>query len=91
MADQDPPSPKLDISYILSPNDPDNVPKLVQKISSLGEGLASGKSEERVELLAQARALVLALETPQETMLRQIWANVRPMRTFKPRSSWYLD
>jgi hypothetical protein len=71
-------SDKLDISFILSPNDPGNVSALVQNIDELGQGFSNGNHEKRLQLLAQAKALVQALETPQETMLTHLWANVRP-------------
>jgi hypothetical protein len=79
MATQDRNPDKLDISFILSPNDPGSVPGLVQKVNTLGQGYTDDSShEKRLELLAQAKALVQALETPQETMLTHLWASVSP-------------
>lgn len=67
---------RLDISFILGPNDLESVPDIVQNINSLSADLANGRSDKRVELLAQAQALVQALETPQETMIKHLWASV---------------
>lgn len=62
---------ELDISFALSPNDPEGVPALIQNIASLGKDHAT----HRLELLAEARALVRALETPQETMIKHLWGD----------------
>jgi hypothetical protein len=62
---------ELDISFALSPNDPEGVPALIQNIASLGEDHETN----RLELLAEARALVRALETPQETMIKHLWGD----------------
>lgn len=77
-------SDKLDISFILAPNDLESVPELVQKINALSTDLASCGHNKRAELLAQAQALVQALETPQETMLKHLWASVSSKEQLSP-------
>lgn len=83
-------SDRLDISFILAPNDLESVPELVQKIDSLSAELFGGSHDKRAELLAQAQALVQALETPQETMLKHLWASVSLAETSSPLISAYL-
>lgn len=76
MATQESLSDEPDLSFILSPNDPENVAHIVQNINILSANLTSDSHDKRAELLVQAQALVQALETPQETMLRHLWAGV---------------
>lgn len=65
----------VDVSVALTPNDLSSVPALVNDISTLGHA-ASGDYEARHQLLLKARALVQALETPRETMIKHCWAQV---------------
>lgn len=61
-----------------SPNAPQDVPALLEKLSTNGEVFASGKNEKiRMDLLEQARALMYSLETPREAMIRYCWSQVR--------------
>ena len=65
----------VDPAIAIAANDADAVPALLQEISTLGTGFTCDNAENRLDLLAKARALCLALETPRETMLWQGWAN----------------
>jgi hypothetical protein len=59
------------------PNLPSQIPNLLQKVASGGyEYLASG-GQARLKLLEEARALVYALETPREAIIRHCWSEVR--------------
>lgn len=69
-------STSADLSTVLKPNDLDAVPRLAENISKLGGGLLIKDDSRRRELLAQARSLVQALETPRETMIKHCWAQV---------------
>ncbi len=71
-----PSSTPADISVALSPCDFDSVPGLVNKIMSLSQGLTKDDVGQRLQLLAEARALVNALETPRETFIKHLWAEV---------------
>jgi hypothetical protein len=71
-------SPPVDISIALQPNDSDAVPAILKGISSFGDAPAIGKDETRLALLAKARDLVRALESPRETMIKHCWAQVCP-------------
>ncbi|KAL2801702.1 hypothetical protein BJX63DRAFT_426569 [Aspergillus granulosus] len=57
-----------------SPNLPSQIPSLLQKVASGGyEYLATGE-QARLKLLEEARALVYALETPREAIIRHCWS-----------------
>ncbi|KAK8084147.1 hypothetical protein PG996_002928 [Apiospora saccharicola] len=62
------------------PNDLPSVPAILERISVQGAQLSSMQEEDyyesRLALLASARALVQALETPRETMIKHIWAQL---------------
>jgi hypothetical protein len=61
----------------VSPNLPSQIPNLLQKVASGGyEYLATG-DQARLKLLEEARALVYALETPREAIIRHCWSEVR--------------
>ena len=62
-------------SVATKPNDLGMVPKLVEEIVYFAE--FSQHDYHRRHLLQVARSLVQALETPQETVLRLCWAEVR--------------
>ncbi|KAK4222581.1 S-adenosyl-L-methionine-dependent methyltransferase [Podospora fimiseda] len=64
----------VDPSVILQPNDLPAVPSILSSIQTLGDNLDSNDDATRQSLLAAARALVVALEKPRETMIRQCWA-----------------
>ena len=67
-----------DVSIATSPNDLASVPAILKQISAQGADLSTTKTthdyDSRLKLLASARALVQALETPRETMIKHIWA-----------------
>ncbi|KAH8892452.1 S-adenosyl-L-methionine-dependent methyltransferase [Thozetella sp. PMI_491] len=64
----------VDSSIATSPNNLDGVAGLVQDINSGVKGLEGGGTLARQDLLLKARALVQALETPRETMVKHTWA-----------------
>ncbi|KAL3462053.1 S-adenosyl-L-methionine-dependent methyltransferase [Aspergillus heterothallicus] len=58
----------------VSPNLPAQIPRLLQNVPSGGyEYLATG-DKARLKLLEEARALVYALETPREAIIRHCWS-----------------
>lgn len=63
----------IDILAVL-PCNGQRVPRLVKQIVSQSKSLSNDKT--RLQLLETARALVRALETPKETILRLCWAEV---------------
>ena len=65
----------VDASIALSPCDIDAVPGLVSQITKLSNGSLK-EDKARLEMLDNARALVRALETPRETMIKHTWAQV---------------
>lgn len=77
------------LSTVLEPNDLAAVPHLLERIKSTGANISSNNDSERRELLAQARHLVQALETPRETMIKHCWAQVRLTSSFGNRR-WRL-
>lgn len=81
--------PIVDVSIALKANDLKSVPRLASEIASLGSSLDDGDYNTRQGLLRKARALVTALETPRETMIKHNWAEVslRPCRRCLVRSS----
>jgi hypothetical protein len=72
------PQVSVDISTALQPNDSSAVPEILKGITSLGDAPAVDNDETRLALLAKARDLVRALETPRETMIKHNWAQVCP-------------
>ncbi|EGO55973.1 hypothetical protein NEUTE1DRAFT_68062 [Neurospora tetrasperma FGSC 2508] len=73
----------IDPSIINRPNDLSSVPSLLSAIFTQGIAAVTSPSDDatRLALLSSARALVLALESPRETMLRQCWADTVCMAT----------
>lgn len=65
-----------DMSVALTATDLKSVPGLSTEIGSLGTSVADGDNQARLALLQKARALVNALETPRETMIKHTWAEV---------------
>jgi len=76
LANGKPREPAVDIAVALSPNDLEKVPGLIQDISAAGKALNPDDSAARLQLLERARDLVRALETPRETMIKHLWAQV---------------
>ncbi|KAM7205938.1 hypothetical protein V8F33_000768 [Rhypophila sp. PSN 637] len=75
-------NPAIDPSIILHPNDLASVPSLIKEILSKGSLLSSSPSNDheyesaRLSLIQAAHRLVMSLEKPRETMIRQTWANI---------------
>lgn len=68
----------VDVSIVSVPCDPGSVPGLLDDISQMRDNCdVSTDRGVRLELLSKARALVQALETPRETMLKHCGAQVR--------------
>ena len=60
-------------------SEPPSVSELLERVSSKGKNIQDGGDKARKELLATARSLCLALETPIESILRMEWAEVSPL------------
>ncbi|KAL1954422.1 hypothetical protein VTO42DRAFT_1192 [Malbranchea cinnamomea] len=56
------------------PNSLENVPHLLQQVVSHARSLVDSEPQARLKLLAAARSLVNALETPREAMIRLWWS-----------------
>jgi hypothetical protein len=68
----------VDLSIASVPNDIGSVPGLLDDIAFLGSTHElSADRDGRLSLLEKARSLVAALETPRETMLKHVGAEVR--------------
>lgn len=65
-----------DASVATAPNASDDLFHLVQEIDSQSNAYSDGRADARLRLVAAAQSLLQAMETPQETMLRYIWAQV---------------
>ncbi|PWY79169.1 o-methyltransferase [Aspergillus heteromorphus CBS 117.55] len=64
----------VDGDVAISPNVPDQIPALLRRVALHGEAYLTEKDEEeRTTVLDAARALVYALETPREAMIRHTW------------------
>ncbi|KAL3292617.1 O-methyltransferase B [Colletotrichum asianum] len=68
----------IDISIALSACDLPSVNQHVKNIAALAEVVAPGNDATRLKMLANARSLVHALETPRETMIKHCWAQPAP-------------
>jgi hypothetical protein len=69
----------IGIQTAINPSNIDAVPELLAEVTSAGSTLfeAGGVSLKlRLEMLAKARELVHALETPREAMIQHLWAQV---------------
>ncbi|KAF2833250.1 S-adenosyl-L-methionine-dependent methyltransferase [Ophiobolus disseminans] len=64
----------VDIGIAVRACDSEAVPGILKEISSFGTSPPTDLDTTRLELLANARALVRALETPRETMIKHNWA-----------------
>jgi uncharacterized protein YjgD (DUF1641 family) len=63
----------------VKPSNIDAIPKLLSEIASAANALPKADDDSlvsRLELLAKARELVHALETPREVMIQHCWAQV---------------
>lgn len=69
----------VDISVALRPNDLKRVPDLIEDISAAGGIPNPDDSAARLRLLERAHDLVRALESPRETMIKHLWAQVSIM------------
>lgn len=65
----------LDGRIAISPNAPQDVPRLLKEVNALSQDLNEGNQEARLKLIDAAQSVVRALETPRETLLRYCWAN----------------
>lgn len=61
------------------PGDLNAVPLIIKELSSLGGAPDVSKIDDsqRLELISKTKSLLLALETPRETMIRHCWGQVR--------------
>lgn len=66
----------LDDRIPISPSAPQEVPSLLNQITSHGDAFLHTDPGARLRLLEDARSLVNALETPRESMIRYCWAQV---------------
>jgi hypothetical protein len=62
------------VEVAISPNDAEAVSGTIESIQTLGKTFSSADNFGRQKLLAEARRLVRALETPRETMIKHNWA-----------------
>lgn len=69
-------SPFMNDQIPISPSAPQEVPGLLSQIASHGDAFLNVDPDARLKLLEDARALVNALETPRESMIRYCWAQV---------------
>jgi hypothetical protein len=69
-------STKPPVEVAISPNDADAVSSTIESIQTLGKAFSPADNFGRQKLLAEARRLVRALETPRETMIKHNWAQV---------------
>lgn len=65
-------------SVPISPNVPEQIPGLLEKVCSLGKSVDLTNAKERSALLETVRSLMYVLETPREAMTRQCWSAVCP-------------
>ncbi|PHH81830.1 hypothetical protein CDD82_7764 [Ophiocordyceps australis] len=66
----------VDITIATRPNDLEALPGLLRDINASVDLVVLGKTVDRDDLLSKCRALVQALETPRETMINHIWAQI---------------
>ncbi|RAK75872.1 S-adenosyl-L-methionine-dependent methyltransferase [Aspergillus fijiensis CBS 313.89] len=58
----------------ISPNLPAHIPLLLSQIHAQGKAYLDANPQTRIDLLESTRALVYALETPREAILRHCWS-----------------
>lgn len=69
----------ISIESAVTPANIDAIPKLLHEVASAGDSfnrIGNDSLVARLELLAKARELARALETPREVMIQQVWAQV---------------
>ncbi|ROV89736.1 hypothetical protein VPNG_10189 [Cytospora leucostoma] len=71
--------PPVDVAIAINPTDLESVPRLVKDINEGVKSLTTGGHQARHELVIKARSLMLALETPRETMIKHCWAQTGAM------------
>ncbi|PLN79648.1 S-adenosyl-L-methionine-dependent methyltransferase [Aspergillus taichungensis] len=59
---------------VTAPNAPEQLASILQDINSYSAAFNNGDANSRLGLVAAAQSLLQAMETPQETILRYIWA-----------------
>lgn len=69
--------PAIHPQVATTPSAPEKLVHLQKEIESHSQAYRKGNADARLKLLETARSLVQAMETPQETMLRYCWAQVR--------------
>ncbi|KAI9369373.1 S-adenosyl-L-methionine-dependent methyltransferase [Aspergillus egyptiacus] len=75
VSDSAAPAEPFDNEVAIRPNAGEDVPGLMEKISSLSAAYTAKSDEDtRAEFLDAARALVYSLETPREAMIRYCWS-----------------
>lgn len=70
-------STHIGFETVINPSNIDAVPKILSEVASAGTALSKDDNDSltsRLELLAKARELVHALETPREAMIQHLWA-----------------
>lgn len=66
----------VDINIIKTPSDLGAVLPLLKYLNANVSSLLTDNYDARLEFLGAASKLVLALETPRETMVKHCWAHV---------------
>ena len=74
----------VDMPVALKANNLPAVPQLAKNISQLSTAAAEGDEQSRLELVEKARQLVRSLETPRETMIKHVWAQVSLLQSWIP-------
>jgi hypothetical protein len=69
-------SSTIDLSIAGRPNNPEALPALLQDLTLGVNALTLGGPVDREDLLTKCRFLLRALETPRETMVNHLWAQV---------------
>lgn len=69
----------VSVDMATQPSNPKDVATLLNSIGTLGASSLDNE-QSRLNLLKQARLLVQALETPRETMIKHLWAQVLQSR-----------
>lgn len=68
----------VELADAVRPSNPDAVPALIESLNANAKDFKPDDKAQRHQLLADTRKLLHSLQTPRETMLEQIWANVCP-------------
>jgi len=66
----------MDTDIAVSACSPEAVPRILEDLLTFGISPSIDEDDTRLTMLVSARALVRALETPRETMIRHNWAQV---------------